>query len=860
VGASDGSGEAVAAWRDIDNQDPMVVRAASNTAKGFAEIANAATLTASADVSMTASDLVLSWDVNNANSTIVSYLAVGDSQHALYGSADVQFQAEGIARADNSLEGALAMAFRAGRSPSQGIWGEAWLGPSHVITSAPAAMAFQTAAKLRLNLSGRLAGSASVAFQASGRLVLTHPLTGGATISLDADAAFGSRHNLEASASLVFGAGASLSLGASLAGASNILSFAAAAELTVQPPYPRRHANDELPGTVNLVRNPSVESPIVGSTDWFKVGSSTTEQGRITTDAWQGNACYQVTCPGVGAGEGLGVRTAQGMGLPGQDLSFACQVRVKGTAGVPVVPHPVVYYTDGTTGTNPGEVVTLTGSWQTIRHQISSDPTKIIRYVEFHILASGTHAMTLKGDGAQVEVDQGGGHTPFAIGDYGRPYHRWEGTEHLSFTVRDPIKMDTNTAGTGGVYTIHASLWRSNADGERLEDLSDHVIKGSVTVDTSQEISRTFTCEMDERGYNQLRPWFDWVSPVLTVMAPDGTERKGQLGHYVVLPSGGASREWGRKTVTLRAMPPEYLLQLQSFNRPFKVMENTQRDRVIREILDGSFTTESGRKRSRFSIPDYENRFGKSHRWTRKDNKLAIINEIATAMSCTSMASDNRGDLFTLRNKDRRFAKQHPVRVWAANIPDDKPLPGWVRRLKGRRLRDREIVGDVVTQIKDEDAANAVRVTSSPPRGPRWGHTRNLNHWSNPISTKRRRMFVFRHVPIPTLDRQDDAEDLAEAIAEDISTRIETVTMSVLPDPSVDLTHRTVYLAIYTQRGEPVAVGHYRVLTVEYGFTPDDALQRMTLGRIHRHEQIEGNDDDHVRLEIDEGNVRFGVG
>src|SRR5690606_7433170 len=134
----------------------------------------------------------------------------------------------------------------------------------------------------------------------------------------------------------------------------------------------------------------------------------------------------------------------------------------------------------------------------------------------------------------------------------------------LSPSVRDDIPADVTQVGRDGYYVIEGQMFRGNANFDRLEDITEHFISASVTADRSRACAWTMTCKMTEAGWRKLKPFRDWLIPVLKVTDAQGRVRTGWLGHYVVLPSPVTHFEHtGEVDVDCRSV--EYLLDRQSF-------------------------------------------------------------------------------------------------------------------------------------------------------------------------------------------------------------------------------------------------------------------------------------------------------
>lgn len=614
------------------------------------------------------------------------------------------------------------------------------------------------------------------------------------------------------------------------------------AALSVVLPIPKDAGPQSLPGTVNLVRNPSLESATVLATDWSARGAGSI--ARVADLGWQGGASLRVTVPGGTAGAGAQVATLGALGWTGNRTLLGSVYVFGALPGLGC--RLVALYGDGTVGTGDAADVPadLPDGWVRATCALEPDPAKrldqLLLAVE-RIDGTAPAAGSFWLDAAQVEEDRGYGHTPYAIGQYGPPYHAWWGAAHLSPSLRDGIPLDARQAGKAGQYAIKATLWRSNAGNDRLEDLSAHVVAATVSADRTRDVAWTMTLRMTDAGWRRLRPWDDWLAPVLAVTDAAGAVREGQLGHYVVLPSAADhlehTSEWD---VDCRSA--EYLLGVQGFDGKLKVEAGTRLTKAARFVLEAAALGGQANGRARFRLPDVDRRAEDEFEFTPDRSKLSIVNELLEAAGCLPLAANRIGVLTSDLAKDKGYKDRQPVRLWAANFDpaDDASgaaVAGWARRLPASTG---EVVGPVRQLPRLGNAENEVVVLTTDARRPRRKGTASIDDPSNPISvrwTNRRRRTTVRRRLIP-----DDAtaRELAQALAEQIGTQVERVELTVAPDPSVDLLNEVVYLAVYRLDGGPAAVGRYRVLGVEYGFTPDSSLMKLTLGFVHGVAELSG--------------------
>lgn len=793
---------------------------------------------AQADLTSTATGQInFSWSPNNGTAYKVAYLTFFETT-SLSGAATISVgPTVDFARLAEAhpLTGRATISIG---NPNQ----PAWLGSSsigtHLLTGNASISIGGPAVPLRLNHGGKLTGAASISVTTGHTWpVQSHPLTGAASISITAqDALLGSAAAiLSGSALIEVSTAAHLRTGARLTGNALIALTTDSLGLGgADLPIPTTLRDIDLVGTVNVFRNPSFE---LSTTDAAALVSATLSIS--SAQAWHGTSSLAVALANS-ANSGVRLTSQRGLPYSGTGHGFLAQVRLRGTVTGGVTLQSTIVYSDASTAAGPTVSAAPNGSGWTTAYVpvVESTANKQIDYVRLDITRAGaTAGETLYVDGVQIELDRGHGHTAWAIGTFGSPYFRWQGGAHFSITIRDAIPADDTPVGTGGVYRLAPALWKVDANNIFLEDLSAYVVNGSVTFDPERDVSWQLNCTLTGDGWKRLEPWKDWLVPRLAVTLPDGTIREGQLGHFVVLPSPQEIHE-GWRTVDVDARSGEFLLSIQGTKGIMTVRENTQYDRAVRVVLDNCHLGTDG-VRPRYAIPNTNARTHRFMSWEKKEDALTIVNDLLRKDGLEPLYATKTGVLTSQRRKDRRYKHMEPVRVYAANLPDETVISPWV----GRRIVSQNEVIDAIQTAPDLGRIddNKIVVVSVNPRKPRIRAVRYINDPDNPISTRKRKRIRERKIEMD-VGTNADAEKLAEAIADEISSDLETVTLAVIPDPQTEFARQVVFLAIYDAHGEPAAVGRFKVKTVTYGFTPDEAAMQLTLGFVNPVEQLDAFD------------------
>lgn len=208
-------------------------------------------------------------------------------------------------------------------------------------------------------------------------------------------------------------------------------------------PTLREPGPGEMPGTINLVENPSLEESLSG---WSATAGITLS--RDDGDAWAGRWAAKLV---VDAGAGSPVASVAGAGALGlsDETPWIGSVWAAGELGTVTVGLRFAYAAgaddDGDTHLtdpdgDPDEDPLVPGPEWSRLTTLPTWPTagRIVERVTLRIVVGQSGAaQTLWLDGAQLERAPWGGATPYVDGDQGAGC-RWDGAPHGSLSVREP--------------------------------------------------------------------------------------------------------------------------------------------------------------------------------------------------------------------------------------------------------------------------------------------------------------------------------------------------------------------------------------------------------------------------------------
>jgi hypothetical protein len=836
MGTADSALNNAAASVASDDSNPSKVESYNANNRFFVRFNNnTRTITSQAYVSaLTASNLELTYTANDTTSHTLQMLLLGSI-------IPLRGRAAGISRSTVSeLKRHIAL-----QGKAQGTTrATAWLGPAHILD--PERVTGTSNAELQLRGAATIAGKSTGTSSARAILPLTATLSGKAEGTSRATAANLRRDVLldgqvtassEAAANLGTGVGfrPARLVGYSDANAYLIL------QLPPILPTPPHHA----PGTINLHRNPSVEKDLL---DWYELEDGEIE--RTTAEQRHGNASVKVTIPAAATGSGFYTAGAKGLALAAQEWSIYGQMMMLGAGVTGIKAYLRGYYSDGTTVDGDSVDLELSNQWE--HYPIPAfvtDPDKI--FIGADIVVERTDSggeLVFYVDMVQIEEGQ---LSSFAYGGFGPPYYSWNGPADASITARQPIPYVVGSVGEGGgVITIEGRIYRATYDNDILEDLTDHLIDATVSMDAERDYTWVFDGTMTRRGWDRLRPAHDWLAPFMRVTYPNGIVREGQLGLYMVYDSPSEFTEWS-EVVDIQAFDALWLLDRQAFPGSVIAPINYNKVHFARQILEGAVLTEDKNGPRRFSIPSDPDTFKGNREWDRETTRLEVVNDCLKSAGLHPLWSTRTGVLTSKPRGQKRLLNQNPVRMWHANVPEGMVLADNVRFNPNIPS---EIIGTVVTEPKSLDMVNETLIISDAPEGmralakKRIANIRNKRDRLNrkdeerrdltPAQRRQRRRRRIRRIGIPYLDDDAKAAQVARALLDKWSTKDEVVTFSAVPDPSREFTNECIYLGIWNGYGQEVAVGKYLVHKVSYGFTPKDGEMKVVAGRVQNSEDI----------------------
>jgi hypothetical protein len=379
------------------------------------------------------------------------------------------------------------------------------------------------------------------------------------------------------------------------------------------------------------------------------------------------------------------------------------------------------------------------------------------------------------------------------------------------------LEIPTSTGGAivGGDYRIEVAMYRSDAKNIWLEDISDIIEGGQISIDATQEASKmAFTGTLLERG--RLSYYRDWIAPVMTIRTPDpeglGTIRQTeQLGLYMYLPpTFDADQRNVIENIDARGpiwkmatSGPGYAYAIATGQNVGIRMENVCDLAKVRHAIQTTSETQPKRRT-----------------WPWNATWLQIFNDLAKSIGFVPAFEDRVG-----RVRTHRFRKLHQV-----------PPARTIRSAFGDVYETIRITPDyskicnhvvvVGNDPKKNDAEIFHKIKNNDPDSPT--STIALGTPNDDGSITETVISVFEEDP--NLEKAQAVIDRAEYIMDHGSSTI--FKMDVVTVPFIDWTiGDTMKCEIYTDEGEEVAVGTWRWDRLEMNMSRD-ATCRWTLSKV----------------------------
>lgn len=344
---------------------------------------------------------------------------------------------------------------------------------------------------------------------------------------------------------------------------------------------------------------------------------------------------------------------------------------------------------------------------------------------------------------------------------------------------------------------ITPRLWRTTLAGVRLEDITNELVSGTITMNLDRDsgkLSASFTMH----GTTSITPYTSYLQPTMTVSYDDGQPS-------IEKPLGFFATRTPQTTRTLERLEAVYecedltrLLALSAYNTVDNVTAGTDLVTEIRATIEEAGITYH-------AIPASNETYHKDLSYPIGTTRLEKVNELLQIMGWYTLYPDVDGRLTS------------------------KPVVN-LKRLEPRAIiTAAELVRPVVTQINDQTVVNAVIVVKDDPvEAPIYSYLANTDP-ASPTSTVALGFEFSRVYKTTDVHTQAEADALAERLLQEAESYYQTATITTWPDVNYGL-HEVVDLSL---TGELATMtGRWWVRTWSLGMTPATAIYELGINRL----------------------------
>jgi hypothetical protein len=354
----------------------------------------------------------------------------------------------------------------------------------------------------------------------------------------------------------------------------------------------------------------------------------------------------------------------------------------------------------------------------------------------------------------------------------------------------------------GGLIT--KQLFRCDVAGNRLEDLSDIFLDGTVSYrdDTGGGVPMTF--DLQTTGAQRLDDLADFVSPYLTIAYDNGaTFGPQRLGVFVVAQPDVTITQ----TTAKQSYPCEDLtsvLRDAVLTSTWKIPTGTNiMDAIAALIVNAGIT--------KYRLPSSARVTGYNRAYPKGTTNLEAINKLCVAAKCFPVWMAIDGAITTSFSK--LLSQSQPITT----------------------ITDADYIGEVTHQPTRGQLGNVVVVRRERSDQSTLYAVRKNTDVDSPISIPNLgREILYTGAAIDATDAEDqsDVDDLADRLIEEARSYERTVGITVMPDTDYLAPHRVVDCDIQTESWD--VYGRLWIKEWTIGMTPANVAPTLTLNRFVR--------------------------
>jgi hypothetical protein len=345
--------------------------------------------------------------------------------------------------------------------------------------------------------------------------------------------------------------------------------------------------------------------------------------------------------------------------------------------------------------------------------------------------------------------------------------------------------------------TISVSLWRTDIDGNRLENLSRYLVSGGIEMNTDR-ISGKMSARFSLTEPTRVRPYIDFLVPTLTIEYDDGTPTVTKaLGFYSTRTAPSLlTKERNEATYEV-----EDLTRLLSFSAYTAVDNVPAATNVVTEV-EGTIAEAAI---TRHSLPTTSITTSKALTFPIGTSRLDKVNDLLGSIGWYSLYPRLDGKLTS------------------------KPYLDLVNAQPVMTITDASLLAPIQVQTNDQTLVNVVIVIrEDPAQASLYAVARNDDP-SSPTSTTNVGFEYTRIERVADLQTQTEVDSLAVRLLREARTYYQTATVRVWPDTDFGM-HEVVDLDL---TGKMASLnGRWWLRRWGLGLTPSSCYYDLELNRV----------------------------
>ncbi len=349
----------------------------------------------------------------------------------------------------------------------------------------------------------------------------------------------------------------------------------------------------------------------------------------------------------------------------------------------------------------------------------------------------------------------------------------------------------------GGGVTVWTELWRATKLNALIEDVSDILIGGGVSMNVDRDPKMDARFVVDKPA--ALSPYTDYVAPFTNIVYDDGRPSvRQQIGLYTIrVPSGSRSIDWA--TAEYRARDLTADLARQAFSDTYNIAASTNYVEAVITIIESAGFT-------RHSIVATSQTLTSNLSFSPGTTKLAAANHLLKAIGYYHLYMTGDGKLTSQPSRAVQYVE---------------PL---------MTLTSDDIEGEVETQPLDTTVANVVIVVKNDPASEPLKAIKRNDDPASPTSTVNLGEIARSPESVPDLADQASVDAYADRLLSEGRTFYRTARTTIFPNPAVVLPHQTVMLNLSGQQA--ILNGLWWIRTADFGWMADSSKPRLELNQV----------------------------